>query len=61
MPRTNGQIAYEAYHKFADGKSLYSGKALPTWDRMDSNIRDAWEAAVLAVMEEMGERDDAPR
>lgn len=48
--KTPGQIAYEAYYKESDGKSLISGEPLPLWDALRGNIRDAWNAAALAVL-----------
>lgn len=46
---TPGQIAYEAYFKYSDGKSLISGAPLPTWDGQRREIQLAWEAAAAAV------------
>ena len=44
-----GQIAYEAYFKYSQGKSLISGASLPQWDKQDDIVRAAWEAAAEAV------------
>jgi hypothetical protein len=49
--KTPGQIAYEAYCRYSDGKSLISGAILPAWDVLSENIRCAWQAAALAVQE----------
>ena len=46
---TLGQIAYDAYCKETDGKSLISGAQLPPWRDLDSRIQDAWHSAGLAV------------
>lgn len=44
-----GQIAYEAYYTYSDGRSLISGAALPTWADQASSIQEAWTAAANAV------------
>ena len=44
-----GKIAYEAYCKTTDNKSLISGAELPAWEALDPKIQDAWTAAGLAV------------
>lgn len=50
--KSYGQIAYDAYLKYSDGKSLVSGVTLPAWPDLDSKIRDAWLAAAQAVTEQ---------
>lgn len=50
--KSYGQIAYEAYLKYSDGKSLVSGATLPRWEDLAGNIRDAWLAAAQAVVEQ---------
>jgi hypothetical protein len=50
--RSPGQVAYEAYFDHSAGKSLVSGAPLPTWPQAVKEIRDAWEVAALAVIEE---------
>lgn len=47
--KTIGQIAYEAYAAHSGGCSLISGEPLPSWDEQREDIRDAWQAAALAV------------
>jgi hypothetical protein len=47
--KTRGQVAYEAYCKYTEGKSLVTGVLLPLWDVQKEGIRQAWEAAALAV------------
>jgi len=44
-----GRIAYEGYCLQADGHSLVSGKALPTWEKQSPEIRASWRAAADAV------------
>lgn len=44
-----GRIAYEAYSRHSDGKSLVSGDLLPLWPEMPLHIRQAWDAAAGAV------------
>lgn len=50
-----GQIAYEAYMRHSDGKSLISGQNLPMWHAQRQDVQDAWEAAAVAVVEASGE------
>ena len=45
-----GQIAYEAYCKQSDNKSLISGAELPKWNDLKEEIQDAWIAAADAVL-----------
>lgn len=45
-----GQIAYEAYLKFSDYKSLVTGHALPHWEALDPRIQMAWMEASGAVV-----------
>ena len=49
--KTNGQIAYEAYFAFSEGKSLISGSPLPTWEAQAPKICEAWEAAANAAID----------
>ncbi len=46
-----GRIAYEAYCGKTDWKSLVSGAALPQWNALKPEIRDAWDVAAAAVVE----------
>lgn len=52
--RTLGQVAYEAYVAYSDGRSLVSGDQLPTWDDQRTVIQLAWEAAARAVQHAEG-------
>jgi len=47
--KTPGQIAYEGYYEYSGGKSLVSGATIPHWPDMPKAIREAWEAAAMAV------------
>jgi hypothetical protein len=47
--KTLGQVAYDAYFKKCDGKSLISGAELPVWDKQSPEIKQAWESAAEAV------------
>lgn len=47
--KTAGQIAYEGYFHYSKGKSLVSGAPLPEWGQQAPGIREAWEAAAMAV------------
>jgi len=43
-----GRVAYEAYCKKTDNKSLATGHDLPTWDKLPRAIKEAWDCAELA-------------
>lgn len=47
--KTLGQVAYEAYIDFSEGKSLVTGEPLPTWDDQDPVRQVAWDVAAHAV------------
>lgn len=49
MKEVLGKIAYEAYCKYSDNKSLVTLCKLPKWDELDNRIKEAWEAAAKAV------------
>jgi hypothetical protein len=55
-----GQIAYEAYVKHSNGKSLISGQHLPNWEAQREDVKEAWEAAGHAAgnsaIEELGKQ-----
>ena len=53
MPRTPGQIGYEAYRNHTGGISLASGRPIPEWDKLTGAIREAWEAAGAAIIAEV--------
>ena len=36
-----GQVAYEAYCEFSEGRSLVSGAALPAWENLTPTIQAA--------------------
>jgi len=44
------QLAYEAYRAHTGGVSLATGQALPEWDALRPEIRDAWRASTEAVL-----------
>lgn len=46
-----GQVAYDAYFDFADGKSLVTGDLLPSWNELPTEIREAWRSAAQAVID----------
>jgi hypothetical protein len=61
MRRTTlGQIAYEAYYDYCDGKSAVTGAPLPPWDKQSVPVRAAWESAADAVREELVLREPEP-
>ena len=49
--RSLGEVAYEAYRKYADGKSLLTGLSIPPWSALSEEIKAGWEAAGEAVRE----------
>jgi hypothetical protein len=52
-----GRVAYEAYCKQSDGKSLISGDQLLFWPEVPGAVRAAWDAAAAAVATEVAEED----
>lgn len=50
--KTLGQIAFEAYRKAKWGKT-HDDKIIPHWDVLGEDVREAWEAAALAVKDEV--------
>ena len=44
------RIAYMAYRRHTGGKSLVTGAELPEWEQIDPRIREAWCAALDAVI-----------
>ncbi len=57
MEKTLGQIGYEGYCRFTDGKSLISGDALPAFEKLKTPIQEAWEKAGQAVAASVGRAD----
>ena len=55
MDKSLGEIAYNAYCKDTGWKSLVSGAQLPTWQLLSEAIREAWEAAAHAVVEQIAQ------
>lgn len=53
MEKSYGQIAYEAYFSCAGGKSLVSGQSLPSWEQQKDEIKNCWEEAAGAVIEQL--------
>jgi len=51
LPKTYGQIAYEAYCIDTGKKSLISGCPLPEWDILKPIVQNAWEAASQAAIQ----------
>ncbi len=50
-----GKVAYDAYFKQCDGKSLISGAPLPQWHEQSEAIRTAWNVAAETVIAEVTE------
>lgn len=49
-----GKIAYDRYREKAGGRSLVTDDPLPFWDDLTQPVRDAWDAAGMAVAEFVG-------
>jgi hypothetical protein len=47
----NGKTAYEGYIKQSGGVSLVSGDKLPAFENLKQEIKDAWAAAAVALVE----------
>ena len=45
-----GRVAWSAYRKQVGGVSKFTGDALPEWDGVDSDIKEAWEQSAIAVL-----------
>lgn len=45
-----GQVAYEGYRVYAEGRSLVTGDDLPEWHGLAPEVRAAWRAAADAVV-----------
>ncbi len=54
MQKTLGEIGYEAYRGWTDGKSLVSGKPIPEFPKLSTPIQEAWEKAGQAVAASVG-------
>jgi hypothetical protein len=55
--KSYAQIAYEAY---CEDRRWYSfrGEPLPPWHEVESQIKDGWEAASQAIIEEYERRNE---
>lgn len=49
------RVAYRAYSVATDNKN-FRGEEMPTWEKLPPAIQKAWQAAVIAVFHEIGER-----
>jgi hypothetical protein len=56
--KTLGQIAYETYCDNRHWKS-FDNQPLPSWDRVNVSIQEAWEEAAEQVRQTVNERRDA--
>ena len=45
-----GQVAYEAYARHAEWRSLRTGEPLQQWEDLPLDIQDAWKASAFAVL-----------
>lgn len=45
------EMAYNTYRRTSNGKSLVTGQLIPVWENLPITIRDAWFAAIEAVIE----------
>lgn len=57
MEKTLGNIGYDAYCRTTGNKSLVSGADLPPFEKLPSQIADAWEKAGQAVAASVGQAD----
>lgn len=55
------QVAYEAYCRHTDNKSLITGATLPRWELLKPEVQGAWAEAALAVTEAVEKAYKAPR
>jgi hypothetical protein len=46
-----GKIAYDAYGD-SRGWTVFNGAPMPTWEAQSQELRDAWNAAAQAVLDE---------
>lgn len=47
-----GRKGYEAYAKATGGKT-FDGRDMPTWEQLPERIVNAWNAAAVAIAEEV--------
>ena len=47
-----GKTGYEAYAQSTGGKT-FDGRDMPLWDDLPSRVKDAWNAATVAVAREV--------
>jgi hypothetical protein len=46
-----GKVAFDAYSDHADYKT-HDGKPIPQWDDLTDAVREHWDAAALAAIEQ---------
>lgn len=44
------RVAYDAYRNHTGGISLISKLPIPEWEKLNSDIQEAWKAAAAAVV-----------
>lgn len=47
--KETAHVAYDAYAEFTGGKT-FDGRDMPTWEQLPDRIKNAWRAAVSAVL-----------
>ncbi len=50
------QLNYTAYREKAGGRSLVTGDPLPSFGALSPEVREAWEAGTLAVVNDYASR-----
>lgn len=56
-----GAVAYRAYGVATGKKSLVSGEALPPWEALPPEMKVAWSASAVSVVEAYVAEDRAAR
>lgn len=56
--RSPGQIGYESYFDFANGRSLATGQDLPQWSKLTWAVKAAWEKAAGDIVQNYIEKRD---
>lgn len=54
------KVLYDSYLQFSEGKSLVTGKPLPTWDQLDDASLRRWNAVAATAYRRLARRMPAP-
>ncbi len=44
-----GKLVYDVYYLYCDGKSTYSGVAIPEWIDQKLEVQDSWESLAMYI------------